>query len=649
MKANWRKWSVNTLPTISNKSDRQTRLYSAAGRLHFWWVWAGIIILAWLFASLIHAGFSAFTWRKFVMFDYGVYTNMIWNSGHGDGFRCLVDSSYLVNHLSFSLALLGPLYRVWDHPFLLWVIQWLFLVGGVLFLARAAWRLNVPGGLTVAILIFFAGYHYTQQALLSEVHGVCFYFILIPWFYYFLKFQRQWLWLPFLLILGVREDAAVVILPALLYFAVRERWRGGYVYAALALGYMVLAMTTLYPLLTGLTLMARRHADLGSNPLAHLLNPETLATRAAAIGWVYLPILPFLLKRGWLPLLVFPSLSLLQAMGGGTTRQHSLELHYAAPVMACLVIAMLETTSHAGGARHDPHGRLAHPWRVALTIIFLLVITGSSYRARGFLPGGLQRQAGKGCYIQPHDAGWLALEAARHIPREGLLLCPSRLAGFCANRKDIIDWPNYDPARHSVDLVFTEFKLIDGKMNVRPWLEDGSFGLIYFDGTFLILQRGANPTPNEILKQAWQRAQTGRLFARTSLPIVPGLANTTLPLTTAHWAGSPSGGPFPLHASAAVTLNPGEVEATFLFSARAPSDGGMTGWGELLVRRRQDGAMIAARPIDPIGGGPRNLRAQSVPFVLSKAAEVEAVVICDRAELWLLRVDFSARRESEGL
>ncbi len=64
-----------------------------------------------------HAGFCAFTWEKFSMFDYGVYMNMIWNSGTGDFFRCLIDRSYLVTHLSFTLALLGPFVHLTENPF----------------------------------------------------------------------------------------------------------------------------------------------------------------------------------------------------------------------------------------------------------------------------------------------------------------------------------------------------------------------------------------------------------------------------------------------------------------------------------------------------------------------------------------------------
>jgi len=149
------------------------------------WLTRGLMGLAGLLAlGLLWSGFCAFTWRKFGLFDYGVYTNMIWNSGHGQLFRCLLDRTYLATHLSFSLALLGPLFYLWDHPFMLWVAQWLMLISGALILLRGALRAHVPAFLAWAIVLFLFGYHLNQQVLLSEFHGVSAYLLLVPWLYY---------------------------------------------------------------------------------------------------------------------------------------------------------------------------------------------------------------------------------------------------------------------------------------------------------------------------------------------------------------------------------------------------------------------------------------------------------------------------------
>ncbi|HPY62287.1 MAG TPA: DUF2079 domain-containing protein, partial [Kiritimatiellia bacterium] len=257
------------------------------------WLTRGLMVVAGLLAlGLLWSGFCAFTWRKFGLFDYGVYTNMIWNSGHGQLFRCLLDRTYLATHLSFSLALLGPLFYLWDHPFLLWVAQWLMLISGALILLRGALRAHVPAFLAWAIVLFLFGYHLNQQVLLSEFHGVSAYLLLVPWLYYCLRFQRRWVWLPWLLTLGLREDAGFIILPLLLYCAVRERWWPGYVYAALSVVYCLVAIQWLFPLLAGMSLQVRRAGHV-NNPLGNLLNPATGLLRLRALLWVALPALPF--------------------------------------------------------------------------------------------------------------------------------------------------------------------------------------------------------------------------------------------------------------------------------------------------------------------------------------------------------------------
>ena len=609
---------------------------SPGSRLQTGMAWLGVALAALILAGLAYAGFCAFTWRKFAMFDYGVYTNMIWNSGHGHLFRCLLDRSYLATHLSFTLALLGPLFHAWNHPFLLWTAQWFLLAGGVAVLARAAVRLRVPAPVAAAIAVFFVGCHFTQQTLLSEFHGVSLYLLLVPWLYHCLNFHRRWVWVPWLLALGVREEAALVVLPLLLYFAVRERWLAGYVYAALSVGYVVLATTALYPLLTGISLIDRRAGDLaGGGPLEHLLDVATLRVRLKALFWVALPALPFVRKKGWIPLVLFPSLVLVQAMAGGKEYQYSLALHYAAPVVACLAVALVEAAARRTAVRGAPAA--SGPQNPLWTAVALLLVTAASYWARGFLPGAAQRIS---CYVRPHGAGLRTLRAARRLPSEGVLICPAQLAGFCANRKDILDWRHYDPARHQVDLVFSELKYLDHPwMGFRGWLEDGTFGVVFFDGANLILQRGADPAPNRLVFDAMRHVLSGTQFPRT------GASNAELPITARHWAGSSRGNVEPLVAAWPNELEAGDYEAVFLFSARTPDDGGMDSWGTLQVRLAGRESPLAEAEIEPVGCGPQALRSQRLAFSLAAASKVEAVVVGRRAELWLLRADFVRRGE----
>ena len=608
-------------------------------------MWGGLALAVAILAGLLHAGFCAFTWRKFTMFDYGVYTNMIWNSGHGQPFRCLLDRSYLATHLSFSLALLGPLFRVWDHPFLLSVLQWSFLAVGAAIVGRTAVRLRIPRVAAVAIILFFVGYHYTQRVLLSEFHGVGSYLLLVPWLYWCLRVNRRMAWLPWLLILGVREEAALVVLPMLLYFAVREKWRGGYGYAALSAVYMVVATTTLYPWLTGISLLDRRRTDLASGLLGATMDLGALQVRATALLWVLLPMVPFLRRKGWVPVVVFPSLALLQAMGGGKLHQYSLALHYSAPVMACLAVAMLESLACRGETQlEDATTRARDVW---LPASLLVAITAFSYLTLGFLPGGRQQKGTGSPYTHAHESGLRLLRVARRLPREGVLICPSQLGGFCANRRDIIDWRHYEPKRHRFDVMFTELKYLDDpKMGYRTILQDGTFGATYFDGRIVVLRRGANPSANVLVIEAFERILKGSQFARSIVPTPPGSSVTSLSIPVLHWRGTPRGTSEPLVTAPPYSpLAPGEYEAVFLFAVEAPAAGGLEGWGTLQVRRSGTTEVLAEAQIEPLATGPRAVRTQRVRFTLDAPVTVEAAVIGQRAELWLQRADFVARGE----
>jgi uncharacterized membrane protein len=95
-------------------------------------------------AGLVRSQYCQFTWGKMALHDYGIYFNMLWNTAHGDWFTYLTDQSYLRTHLSFSLVLLAPLFRLWDDPLLLTVIQWCcLLIGGLLF-----WRILFLSGVS---------------------------------------------------------------------------------------------------------------------------------------------------------------------------------------------------------------------------------------------------------------------------------------------------------------------------------------------------------------------------------------------------------------------------------------------------------------------------------------------------------------------
>ncbi len=460
-------------------------------------------LCAWLIAIAsagltLYVAYCMYTHFKMRVNDYGIYTNFIWNSAHGEPFRYLAEQSYLGVHLSFTLLLIAPLFWIWDHPFLLTLVQWLCAVAGAMLVRRIARRHGFPPVLTAAFAMLFMAYPYMQSVLLCDFHGVCVYFVLLPWLYHCLAFRREMVWLPLLLILGLREDAAFVAVPMILYFAVAERWKGGYVYAGIALAYAALACLALFPLLNGTTMrqIPKRGSHLHMATVMESFSARSLVHRVEAVFWLFLPA-TLLFRRGWAPVVVFPSLGLLIVQLSPEARVQALNVHYPAAVFSCLVLGMIEAVR-----RHDVPGSPGRGSNGLLLAVFLIAVTVIAYAGMGRLPGGRSTNPRK-MLLTVSQHGLQALWVAQHeIPKQGLLLTDTDLVGFCANRADVLVRQRYGgpwETAHAVFLTLKEFA--DAGAKAKALLDSGKYGVTYWDGTFMVLQRGASPLRNrEILK-----------------------------------------------------------------------------------------------------------------------------------------------------
>lgn len=388
-------------------------------------VWAAALFSILCAAELLHAAFAAFTHFECGRHgDYARYANMLWNTAHGRPFVYGCDLSYLKLHLSFTLVLLAPLFRVFDHPALLLVLQWLFLVAGGLCLAASARRTGVPALVTAAVLVFWTAGHFTQAILLREFHGVSLYLFLIPALYASLVAGKRWVWAPFLAILGLREEAGLVVVPLLLFFAVRERWRGGYVYAGLALAYVWLACGVLYPAINGIGLLESRRMEIQAGG-----GPAMSWWRLRSLLLVALPALPFL-WRGWRALLVIPAVALLLTLASHDPTQVRLWHHYSAPVLACLGVALIEAARWNGGkGSRAPEGLLSG-WLVVVSLVYAYAFG---------LVRGTSPEESKRIYWHVNPEGFHALRVLRqHVPPDGRLFTARSLQPFVAHRRDIV-------------------------------------------------------------------------------------------------------------------------------------------------------------------------------------------------------------------
>jgi len=361
-------------------------------------------------------------------------------------------------------------------------VQWLMLIVGCGIICTAGRRHGLPPEAIAATALLYLVYPFTQTVILCEFHGVGLYLLLLPWVYYCLCFRPRAAWLPAVLMLGVREDAFLVLLPILLYFAVTKRSREIGTMAAVALLYGVLAVTCIYPLINGTSLFTARAGHL---PGAVIAMPagKALTRRLWALLVVALPTV-FLLWRGWVPILAFVSLPLITAMAGSSRFQYGLKMHYPAAVMVCLVLAVVESLARS----RKPEDTTTES-KLRAHALFLVVITLGIHLWRGYLPFGPKH---KEEYGGPNPRALAMLEATRHMPRAGLLMCSNRQAVFCANRADIDVWePRYplpDHTRREPDVALLKVSDLQ-KERFLPMLTNQTFGITYTNRSYLVLQR----------------------------------------------------------------------------------------------------------------------------------------------------------------
>ena len=607
----------------------------ASRRTHVTLALASCLLCAGFLLATIYAAFCAFTWFKFALFDYGIYTNMIWNSGRGRLFLVLTTRSYLKTHLSFSLALFGPLFYVWNHPFLLSVVQWCMLAGGVAGLALAGVRNRIEGCLVATIALFYVAYPLTQSVLLCEFHGVAGYLLLIPWLYYCLSFKKALAWVPLLLLLGLREDAFLLVLPILAYFGVRDRSRAAWVMLAVSVAYGLLAVFWLFPAVVGRSLLDRRAGCVPDGSLLQILGPpDVLSSKLKALAWVALPTI-FFLRRGWPAVLTFLSAPVLISLGSTFEAQYELKLHYPAAVMACLGTALIESSARSK-AKNLPNRAVTS----VLAAGMLLAVTLGAHLCRGYLPLGGKF---KTVYARPNRDGLVAIRAARKIPRDGILMAPDRLMPFCANRRAITKWQYLGKPERPRDLIFVGLVDLFGrkKSTFHDLLASGEFGLQHIDSSHVLLVKGADTAANAEMLAALDASDRTVYFHATLRHGGENLRDSD-GASVRHWTPSRQRGALTVAYGLPVKMPPGEYEA--VFHLKVGTLGTSPGTLSLHALNEPD-AIVQTAIAAPPDGSPEIFE-QRLRFSLSEKTRVEPRVTAADTELWLYKVDF---RQTDSL
>lgn len=258
---------------------------------------AVIFFLTFLFALLYgllsvqrHLRFDSFA------YDLGIYDQAIWQYSRLEiPFNTIKEKLILADHFTPSLALLAPLFWLWDDVKMLLIFQafWLAASGWPVFLLARAKRISF--WLSVVVVGIYLAFFGFQHALNFDFHEVVIAAGLAPWLIYFWQ-KRAWkrFLLAAVLFAGLKENLALM----LVCLGMISFWRGqkkiGLLLASGALFYFLATVKLLIPLLSpnGYEYLPQLPANLPQAVTALFWPKVKLETWFYALGWFsFLPLL----------------------------------------------------------------------------------------------------------------------------------------------------------------------------------------------------------------------------------------------------------------------------------------------------------------------------------------------------------------------
>lgn len=297
-------------------------------------------------------------------FDFGIWCNMFYNMKETGLAMVTCERDMLLSHFAVHISpvyyLLLPFYYLFPSPVTLQIGQAAVLAAGVIpvFLLARHFKLSNPH--TVLVTILYALFPVITTGCSFDLHENCFLplFLLLTFYFYEIKKPIP-MYVCAILVLSVKEDAAVYLLFFALFLLISEKkYLHGSILAAMAVGYFLLCGYLLET--TGTGMMSDRYGNLiydSEDGLMGaiktlLVNPGYLLTQLFAdkdLKWdkvmyliyMLLPLgmLPFVTKKPSRWLLVAPMLINLLTM---YPYQPRIGFQYHFGVAAFLIYAMLK-------------------------------------------------------------------------------------------------------------------------------------------------------------------------------------------------------------------------------------------------------------------------------------------------------------------
>lgn len=496
----------------------------------------------------------------YASYDQGIFNQVFWNGIHGRFFQSSLSSALSTNvvhqgqfpdvsyhrlgqHFTPALLLWLPLYAIFPSPVTLSVLQvTLVTAAGLVLYLLARQYLEPP--LSALIVVSFYGANAVIGPTLANFHDVS----QIPLFVFtlLLAMEKGWWWLFWIfsvLILGVREDAGVVLFGVGVYMILSHRFpRRGLIVCVVSFGYMLVLTNLIMPLFSAdisQRFMMERFGQYAegdeastlqiiwgmvSNPLRFIQQLFTPFGRTITylLGqWLPLAFIPAIAPGSWM-IAGFPLLKLFSAQGMSVL---AMTIRYAMTVVPGLFYGSILWWSKQ--QQKSPEAELPSPkfrrfWVACICLSLIFTITSNPNRTLYFLiPDSIQPWVYVSWAEQwPRSQNMRSLLA--EIPPDASVAGTTYLIPHLSSRRQVLRFPLYQLINDQGQLVAMDYIIADlwqlqryqvafsgDRDALRAIVETTErltstqeYGIVRFANGLLLMRRGFPSDPNAM--KAWE-------------------------------------------------------------------------------------------------------------------------------------------------
>lgn len=305
------------------------------------------------YTSMKYQSYSNYT------FDFGIFAQMYERMASSFAPNTTVERSHMMSHFGVHFSpifyLFLPLYYIFRTPIYLFYVQSAAVAAGIFAIYLIAGKLGLSGKLTLALELIYAFYPCLFNGTFYDFHENKFLTTIILFLFYFILCKNTlWEFIFSLLLLSVKEDAAIYLIVIALFVMInrKEIWRGA-VMLGMAIIYFIIAQQIVAA--AGEGVMMSRLSDYFINgqstfgsvfkavffDIGFLLKQMFIPEKIPFILWMFAPVLfaPFMTKKISSLILLFPiiPINLMQSW----KYQYDVDYQYTYGVAALIIISAI--------------------------------------------------------------------------------------------------------------------------------------------------------------------------------------------------------------------------------------------------------------------------------------------------------------------